>query len=374
MNVENPITPTNSDGVLAIDNNSQEGTTVGDGTTDRVLVGFQKDGFGTGQDYGIKVSQDGYNVKTASDDQLVMSSAFNMFKIVQTGTVTIPEFSVQPDGSGVYVNSGSVTVDFDPAIIKPVVLAYTIQGANTSLTRSTTFSLTTYINESTVGTESWNLGIPDLQLDAADTVNVTSVTLLDPVTGFVAGNDLADSVELVDGVEATLQYGGDGEMWGLSPTAANINNSLVFGFGISLTGTPSGKVSNYLGANDNYGVVVPSAATVTGIQVNCKMLYDASSGVVTLTDGYTVTIYYQDPYPAVLSSLQFEGYYPVIADPSGVAAFEFLGYVKTYINADNGVLTFTAQAAYTDLGALGISEVTNGNYDIKYYILRETSE
>lgn len=86
---EQPITPTNLQGDEAINHSSQEGLVVGDGTTDRVLVGFQKDGFGTGQDYGIKVSQEGVDVKTADNDDLVMSSSFNMFKIALSGTLSM---------------------------------------------------------------------------------------------------------------------------------------------------------------------------------------------------------------------------------------------------------------------------------------------
>ena len=57
--------------------------------TPRVLIGEQADGFGSGDDYGIKVSQAGSDVTTTTDDNLVMSSAFNMFKIVQSGTTTL---------------------------------------------------------------------------------------------------------------------------------------------------------------------------------------------------------------------------------------------------------------------------------------------
>ena len=41
-------------------------------------------------DYGIKVSKPGVDVKTADDDELVMSSSFNMLKTKATGTVTAP--------------------------------------------------------------------------------------------------------------------------------------------------------------------------------------------------------------------------------------------------------------------------------------------
>ena len=39
--------------------------------------------------YGIKVSKEGYDVKTATSDQLVMSSKFNMFKVFATGNLSI---------------------------------------------------------------------------------------------------------------------------------------------------------------------------------------------------------------------------------------------------------------------------------------------
>lgn len=54
----------------------------------QILIGYQKNGFGTNKDYGIKVSKPTKDVRTAGNSDLVMSSAFNMFKIVSTGTLT----------------------------------------------------------------------------------------------------------------------------------------------------------------------------------------------------------------------------------------------------------------------------------------------
>lgn len=39
-------------------------------------------------DYGFKISQEGYDVKTCTDQQLVMSSKFNLLKTCKTGAVT----------------------------------------------------------------------------------------------------------------------------------------------------------------------------------------------------------------------------------------------------------------------------------------------
>jgi hypothetical protein len=39
-------------------------------------------------DWGIKVSQDGYDVGTCTDDQLVMTSKLNLLKTLSTGVTT----------------------------------------------------------------------------------------------------------------------------------------------------------------------------------------------------------------------------------------------------------------------------------------------
>jgi hypothetical protein len=55
----------------------------------QILIGMQKDGFGVGKDFGIKVSRQGVDVRTANDVDLVMSSAFKNFKIVAKGNYTV---------------------------------------------------------------------------------------------------------------------------------------------------------------------------------------------------------------------------------------------------------------------------------------------
>ncbi len=42
-----------------------------DGTTKRMLIGYQKDGWGTGRDFGIKISIPGVDVTKATDTQLL---------------------------------------------------------------------------------------------------------------------------------------------------------------------------------------------------------------------------------------------------------------------------------------------------------------
>lgn len=42
-----------------------------DGNTKRMLIGFQENGWGTGQNFGIKISIDGVDVTKATDAQLL---------------------------------------------------------------------------------------------------------------------------------------------------------------------------------------------------------------------------------------------------------------------------------------------------------------
>lgn len=45
--------------------------TLSDGVSKRMLLGFQKDGWGAGKDFGIKISQPGIDVTTATNTQLL---------------------------------------------------------------------------------------------------------------------------------------------------------------------------------------------------------------------------------------------------------------------------------------------------------------
>lgn len=45
--------------------------TLSDGNNKRMLLGYQKDGWGSGKDFGIKISQPGIDVTSATDAQLI---------------------------------------------------------------------------------------------------------------------------------------------------------------------------------------------------------------------------------------------------------------------------------------------------------------
>ena len=99
-----------------------------------ILIGFQEGGFGD-RNYGIKVAQEGYDVRTAAEANLIMSSQFNTFKIAASGGGYIS--SADPDwvdsGAGslryfnlVYIEHGvDVYNPFaDPDSFKPIVLVF----------------------------------------------------------------------------------------------------------------------------------------------------------------------------------------------------------------------------------------------------------
>lgn len=77
------------------------------GLIPKLLFGYQKGGFGT-QNYGLKIAKEGFDVTTATDDQLAFSSAFDTLKIIASDTLTT---SACPPLSSVsdQVNLGPIT-------------------------------------------------------------------------------------------------------------------------------------------------------------------------------------------------------------------------------------------------------------------------
>lgn len=62
---------------------------ISDGTTNRVLIGYQKDGFGA-DSHGIKVSKAGTDVTDAAIEDLLFTTAqTDAVKILDTGTITV---------------------------------------------------------------------------------------------------------------------------------------------------------------------------------------------------------------------------------------------------------------------------------------------
>jgi len=79
-------------------------------------------------DYGARVSKTGYDVKTATDTQLVYSSAFNNFKVYAAGTTTL----TLTGGAQNHVDV-SHSLGYVPAFIVFVVDGTTLRRTPTAL-------------------------------------------------------------------------------------------------------------------------------------------------------------------------------------------------------------------------------------------------
>ncbi|MCA9325518.1 hypothetical protein KDA23_05660 [Candidatus Saccharibacteria bacterium] len=60
-------------------NNLLKSQVFSDGTNKRMIIGYQKDGWGAGKDFGIKVSIEGVDVTEATDSQLLMKYDLQTF-------------------------------------------------------------------------------------------------------------------------------------------------------------------------------------------------------------------------------------------------------------------------------------------------------
>lgn len=80
-------------------NSSQTTNIINDGGSDRYLIGYQKDGWGEGVDFGIKISQEGVDVKEAEDSQLLYKSNFSTEYFYDLTGRNYMQQGVLPDGS-----------------------------------------------------------------------------------------------------------------------------------------------------------------------------------------------------------------------------------------------------------------------------------
>lgn len=144
MQSQKANTTTTAEKVQTVNLDPARGLVVSDGTNNRVLIGFDKNGFGDGKDLGIKVSKVGTDVFTATDSQIIMSSAFNMFKIVSTGTITIPALSAASN------SSDTQTVEVQHGLgYAPIAIAWGTYDGNIYPFNFTTMELA--YNESDLG-------------------------------------------------------------------------------------------------------------------------------------------------------------------------------------------------------------------------------
>jgi hypothetical protein len=67
----------------------------------RMLLGFQKDGWGAGKDFGIKISKEGVDVTSATDEQLLFKMDMQTWYFYDPTTgKNYMQFGILPDGVG----------------------------------------------------------------------------------------------------------------------------------------------------------------------------------------------------------------------------------------------------------------------------------
>lgn len=336
--------------------------------------GVPSPGIGTG---GFRVAPIGVDVRTATPSQLLMNSDDDLFKIVATDIVTVSGVTIDTAVGG--TASATVEVPYDTDLGKPLVVASLIQGATTSDVRFTGFYTPaidsfTADNDATIGTISWVGFTPSTgyfleeititsPVTPGDAITLTSVKLVknDHTLGT---NDNQDGV-VITSTPTRLTYGSPTDLWGDAWTPSGSPNCI--GFAVSFTDNINGNVTKYLKIEWGGPVPPSSASTIVGIEISFEISND---GTNLNFFSPTMKIYYSDPYPAVLTQLQWEGKHPAVIDFSDPTGLKFGGLVETSMNVDDGVLTFTNKATYS---ALGVGEVTNGPYQVRYYILQETA-
>jgi hypothetical protein len=95
-------------------NGSIQSQVLSDGTNKRMIIGYQKDGWGSGKDFGIKISQEGVDVNTATDAQLLFKMDMDTWFFYDPATSkNNMQIGKLPDGTYgfVSVKSGSNVQD-----------------------------------------------------------------------------------------------------------------------------------------------------------------------------------------------------------------------------------------------------------------------
>ena len=78
--------------------------------------------YGSANKFGLKVAEDGVDVLTAANDELIFNSEFNTFKIVSTGVITLAK--------GASTISGTATIQHDLGYVPLALLFWYDTAAN----------------------------------------------------------------------------------------------------------------------------------------------------------------------------------------------------------------------------------------------------
>jgi hypothetical protein len=87
--------------IIDIINSFQQQIVFADDSNKRMLIGYQKDGWGAGKDFGIKISKPGVDVNTASDSDLLFKMDISTWYWYDNNTgKNYMQIGVLPDGTG----------------------------------------------------------------------------------------------------------------------------------------------------------------------------------------------------------------------------------------------------------------------------------
>lgn len=78
-------------------NNALKTQVFSDGDNKRLILGYQKDGWGPGKDFGIKVSAEGFDVTNATDEQLLIKFDLETWTYYQDG-IDVGQVGKLPNG------------------------------------------------------------------------------------------------------------------------------------------------------------------------------------------------------------------------------------------------------------------------------------
>lgn len=151
----------------------------------------------------------------------------------------------------------------------------------------------TIVDSADVGSVSWvnpdNAKVSDgvyatVNLSGIDPAQDNSIKIVKG--GTIQGTDQSTGA-FYTGISTYKSFGSSSNLWGLSWTSADINDST---FGVVISAKDSGT-SHYLKAT-NFGFSIPTGATINGILVEVQRLYSGGSGQVANIDHIRITVYY----------------------------------------------------------------------------------
>ena len=107
--------------------------------------------------------------------------------------------------------------------------------------------------------------------------------------GTISGNEKSTGGALPS-IKTYISYGSSSDLWGLTLTAEDINNS-GFGVGFSCTYDLSGSFTYYLKAT-NFGFSIPTGAAINGILVEIQEIMRMPTTDFPAVDHIRITVYY----------------------------------------------------------------------------------